>query len=155
MSELKDSQDYFLKRIVDLESQLAAEVKNKKEFERDWLEACDLLAEKDKEIEKLRNRLELTATSERGRVMQIDIGECDGISCRDETIRLQDEAIERMRPVVAMLGEVAIIHGKDGWHSTRYCECPVCVTWREYERSKSNLPTHTDESPASGGDVTS
>ncbi len=26
-----------------------------------------------------------------------DIGSCDGISCRDETIKLQDEAIARLR----------------------------------------------------------
>ena len=54
-------------------------------------EIWDDLCEAQKRIKALEERLELTYSDG----TKVDIGSLDGIGCRDETIRLQDEKIAR------------------------------------------------------------
>jgi len=49
----KAKYDELLARIRELEAKLQTETKNKKEFERDWLEACDAIDQERKEHEEL------------------------------------------------------------------------------------------------------
>ena len=74
-------------------------------------ELINSLAKAQAEIEKLRTRLELTATNGNGETVTLEIGECDGISCRDKTIRMQEAEIERMRLVV----DAALTFVVGGW----------------------------------------
>jgi len=47
-------------------------------------------------VTELEERLELWATTGDGKRIKTDIGDCDGIGCRNETIKLQDERIEKL-----------------------------------------------------------
>lgn len=49
------------------------------------------------ENERLRARLELTVYRSDGTPEQIDIGDCDGIACRDATIEILDGNVSRLR----------------------------------------------------------
>ena len=61
-----------------------------------------------KEIAALRDRLEMHYTDGKGNRVEFDEPSMDGISCRDETIKLQDNHIRRMaRYETAMKGEIA------------------------------------------------
>lgn len=63
------------------------------------LEAAD-------EIEKLRSRLEIDFIYDgEGNKVKAPNGTPDGIECRNETIKLQDEAIEKLRTETWNLGE--------------------------------------------------
>ena len=61
-----------------------------------------------KEIAALRDRLEMHYTDGKGNRVEFDEPSMDGISCRDETIKLQDNRIRRMtRYETAMIAEIA------------------------------------------------
>ena len=61
---------------------------------RDEFEA--LLDTYDERIATLESRLELVSENEEGNVMRVDVGDNDGIGCRDETIRLLDARIKKL-----------------------------------------------------------
>lgn len=50
---------------------------------------------RDARIKELEDRLELTASTLDGKkTIKLEIGDCDGIGCRDETIKLLKERIK-------------------------------------------------------------
>lgn len=55
------------------------------------------LASAEKRVDELSARLELSVDVPGGHPMQIDIGEMDGIGCRNETIKLLQENGDRLR----------------------------------------------------------
>ena len=55
--------------------------------------AAAALRAAQKRIAELEDRLELTATCSDGSKVKLQIGTCDGIGCRDATIKLQDDAL--------------------------------------------------------------
>ena len=85
---MSDDQDYMLNEGMGAAAKVVIEITK----ERDALKA---------RIEALENRLELTGKNGLGEPVKTDIGECDGISCRDETIKLLDENEARLRAKLA------------------------------------------------------
>lgn len=71
----------------------------------EWIEGRVLNEPRDDEqswqlakarIDELEARLELEGTAGDGSKVKIDIGDCDGIGCRDETIKLLDARVEKL-----------------------------------------------------------
>jgi hypothetical protein len=61
------------------------------------------LAQLEKEVAALEDRLEVYATNDDGTKTYLGIGDCDGIGCRNETIKLQEKNCETLRAVRAEL----------------------------------------------------
>jgi len=57
-----------------------------------WENECKRLHSK---LDALRERLELTAHNTQGEPIELEIGDCDGIGCREATIKQQDKQIVR------------------------------------------------------------
>lgn len=93
---LADSESYSQnKRAAATEAkfrELIEEAARSFEEERDTLKA---------RVKALEDRLELTATNMAGETVTTDIGECDGISCRDATIKLLEENEARLKAKLA------------------------------------------------------
>ena len=52
----------------------------------------------DSFVASYEERLELWAEDGEGNKVKLEIGDSDGIGCRDETIRLLDETLQQVRP---------------------------------------------------------
>ena len=68
----------------------------------------------EERIAALEERLELWAEDGEGNKVKLEIGDSDGIGCRDETIKLLDEKVKRYeaKPKVLDASEVTEISGK-------------------------------------------
>ena len=68
-------------------------------------------------VKVLEDRLELTATNMAGESVTTNIGECDGISCRDETIKLLVEKVQRLEKARVQWMKCAVrLPPKGGWY---------------------------------------
>lgn len=82
----------YLLRIQDLE----ADVQRLTSLHNKAVIATEQMNPLYNRIAELEKRLELTLSDG----SKIDIGDCDGIACRDETIALLDAKVKRMKPLV-------------------------------------------------------
>lgn len=97
---LQLSRAELVREIRRLRNELAEVEKDRDE----WRDQCAFVADaKDLAIRGLEKRLEVYATNDDGTKTYLGIGECDGIGCRDETIRLQDERIRKLQEMIDWL----------------------------------------------------
>lgn len=93
-------ENYITVGIVDRDSGQAYTIRMQREGgETPEFQVVKLKAEiqqKDEYVARLEQRLELIAKDGNGNPVRVPLGACDGIQCRDETIRQQDRRIARL-----------------------------------------------------------
>lgn len=79
-------------------------------------------------IDELEHRLELYAKAGDGSDIKMEIGDCDGIGCRDETIKILQAQVDRYRYLIErdITYDVAC---KDCEHGLNFSTaiCPICT----------------------------
>jgi len=66
-------------------------------------EAADTLEQRNRELARLRERLEMYYTDDKGNRIECDSESMDGIACRDETIKLLDKNVSELREKLAQM----------------------------------------------------